>query len=259
MENKDERLIDVGGYAEMEVGIFKQRLKSHKEKEDFSKCEEDFSECMDKCVEYMKMIQGIKDHNIRHMLAEMPRMFIDGRNITPLLYVKDEFIKASNLNVNVRNMRYFTVDGIDALLFSDFGIKGYMYKKDASGKPVHSNVFVTAKCPLFIKDSEGKLTGELIVYWKVDKEKHFSVNRERITVAVADIIENNDLRFAVGTKEALMTDTGILPYIEYAEEVKGHDWEWLIGADSEEITKIFEKYDTVGKAINSSKEEPVSD
>lgn len=252
MKDKDERLIDIGGYAEMEIGIFKQRLEP-------LKAEEDFSEYMDKCVEYMKMIQEIKDYNIRHMLAEMPRMFINGRNITPLLYVKDEFIKASNLNVNVRNMRYFTVDGIDALLFSDFGIKGCIYKKDASGNPVHSNVFVTAKCPLFIKDSEGKLTGELIAYWKVDKEKHFSVNRDCITVAVADIIENGDLRFAVGIKEALMTDTGILPYIEYAEEVKGNDWEWLIGADPEEITKIFEKYDTVGKAINSSKEEPVSD
>lgn len=252
MEDKDERLIDVGGYAEMEVGIFKQRLKS-------LKGEEDFSECMDKCVEYMKMIQGIKDHNIRHMLAEMPRMFINGRNVTPLLYVKDEFIKESNISVNVRNIRYFMIDGIDALLFSDLGIKGYVYKKDASGKPVHSNVFATAKCPLFIKDSEGKLTGELIAYWKVDKEKHFSVNQKRITVAVADIIENNDLRYAVGIKEALMTDTGILPYIEYAEEVKGHDWEWLVEADSKEITKIFEKYDTIGKAINSDKEKPVSD
>ena len=252
METEDERLINVGGYAEMEINIFKQRLEPLKENEDFS-------EYMDKCVEYMKMIQGIKDHNMRHMLAEMPRMFINGRNITPLLYVKDEFIKASNININVRNMRYFMVDGIDALLFSDFGIKGYIYKKDASGKPVHSNVFATAKCPLFIKDGEGKLTGELIAYWKVDKEKHFSVNRKRITVAVADIIENGDLRYAIGTKEAIMTDTGILPYIEYAEEVKGNDWEWLIGANPVEITKIFEKYDTIGKAINSNEEKPVSD
>lgn len=252
METKDECLIDTGNYAEMEINIFKERLKP-------LKGEEDFRECMDKCVEYMKMIQGIKDHSMRYMLAEMPHMLINGRNITPLLYVKDEFIKQSNISVNVRNTRYFMVDGIDALLFSDFGIKGYIYKKDASGKPVHSNVFVTAKCPLFIKDSEGKLTGELIAYWKVDKEKHFSVNQKRITVAVADIIENDDLRYAVGIKEALMTDTGILPYIEYAEEVKGKDWEWLIGADSKEITKIFEKYDSIGKAINSDKEKPVSD
>lgn len=251
-EDKDERLIDIGRYAEMEIGIFKQRLKPLKE-------EEDFSECMDKCVEYMKMIQEIKDHSIRHMLAEMPHMFINERNVTPLLYVKGEYIKNGNISINVRNMRYFMVDGIDALLFSDFGIKGYVYKTDASRKPVHSNVFVTAKCPLFIKDNEGKLTGELIAYWKVDKEKHFSVNRNRITVAVADIIENGDLRYAVGMKEALMTDTGILPYIEYAEEVKGNDWEWIIGANPVEITKIFEKYDTVGKAIHSSKEEPVSD
>ena len=252
METKDECLIDTGNYAEMEINIFKERLKP-------LKGEEDFRECMDKCVEYMKMIQGIKDHSMRYMLAEMPHMLINGRNITPLLYVKDEFIKQSNISVNVRNTRYFMVDGIDALLFSDFGIKGYVYKKDASGKPVHSNVFATAKCPLFIKDSEGKLTGELIAYWKVDKEKHFSVNQKRITVVVADIIENDDLRYAVGMKEALMTDTGILPYIEYAEEVKGKDWEWLIGADSKEITKIFEKYDTIGKAINSDKEKPVSD
>ena len=252
METKDECLIDTGNYAEMEISIFKERLKP-------LKGEEDFRECMDKCVEYMKMIQGIKDHSMRYMLAEMPHMLINGRNITPLLYVKDEFIKQSNISVNVRNTRYFMVDGIDALLFSDFGIKGYVYKKDASGKPVHSNVFATAKCPLFIKDSEGKLTGELIAYWKVDKEKHFSVNQKRITVVVADIIENGDLRYAVGMKEALMTDTGILPYIEYAEEVKGNDWEWLIGADSKEITKIFEKYDTIGKAINSDKEKPVSD
>lgn len=252
METKDECLIDTGNYAEMEINIFKERLKP-------LKGEEDFRECMDKCVEYMKMIQGIKDHSMRYMLAEMPHMLINGRNITPLLYVKDEFIKQSNISVNVRNTRYFMVDGIDALLFSDFGIKGYVYKKDASGKPVHSNVFATAKCPLFIKDSEGKLTGELIAYWKVDKEKHFSVNQKRITVVVADIIENGDLRYAVGMKEALMTDTGILPYIEYAEEVKGNDWEWLIGADSKEITKIFEKYDTIGKAINSDKEKPVSD
>ena len=252
METKNECLIDTGNYAEMEINIFKERLKP-------LKGEEDFRECMDKCVEYMKMIQGIKDHSMRYMLAEMPHMFINGRNITPLLYVKDEFIKQSNISVNVRNTRYFMVDGIDALLFSDFGIKGYVYKKDASGKPVHSNVFATAKCPLFIKDSEGKLTGELIAYWKVDKEKHFSVNQKRITVVVADIIENDDLRYAVGMKEALMTDTGILPYIEYAEEVKGKDWEWLIGADSKEITKIFEKYDTIGKAINSDKEKPVSD
>ena len=252
METKDECLIDTGNYAEMEINIFKERLKP-------LKGEEDFRKCMDKCVEYMKMIQGIKDHSMRYMLAEMPHMLINGRNITPLLYVKDEFIKQSNININVRNMRYFMVDGIDALLFSDFGIKGYVYKKDASGKPVHSNVFATAKCPLFIKDSEGKLTGELIAYWKVDKEKHFSVNMKRITVAVADIIENDDLRYAVGMKDALMTDTGILPYIEYAEEVKGNDWEWLIGADSKEITKIFEKYDTIGKAINSDKEKPVSD
>ena len=252
METKDECLIDTGNYAEMEINIFKERLKP-------LKGEEDFRECMDKCVEYMKMIQGIKDHSMRYMLAEMPHMLINGRNITPLLYVKDEFIKQSNISVNVRNTRYFMVDGIDALLFSDFGIKGYVYKKDASGKPVHSNVFATAKCPLFIKDSEGKLTGELIAYWKVDKEKHFSVNQKRSTVVVADIIENGDLRYAVGMKEALMTDTGILPYIEYAEEVKGNDWEWLIGADSKEITKIFEKYDTIGKAINSDKEKPVSD
>ena len=252
METKDECLIDTGNYAEMEINIFKERLKP-------LKGEEDFRECMDKCVEYMKMIQGIKDHSMRYMLAEMPHMLINGRNITPLLYVKDEFIKQSNISVNVRNTRYFMVDGIDALLFSDFGIKGYIYKKDASGKPVHSNVFATAKCPLFIKDSEGKLTGELIAYWKVDKEKHFSVNQKRITVAVTDIIENDDLRYAVGIKEALMTDTGILPYIEYAEEVKGKDWEWLIGADSKEITKIFEKYDSIGKAINSDKEKPVSD
>lgn len=252
METKDECLIDTGNYAEMEINIFKERLKP-------LKGEEDFRKCMDKCVEYMKMIQGIKDHSMRYMLAEMPHMLINGRNITPLLYVKDEFIKQSNININVRNMRYFMVDGIDALLFSDFDIKGYVYKKDASGKPVHSNVFATAKCPLFIKDSEGKLTGELIAYWKVDKEKHFSVNMKRITVAVADIIENDDLRYAVGMKDALMTDTGILPYIEYAEEVKGNDWEWLIGADSKEITKIFEKYDTIGKAINSDKEKPVSD
>ena len=252
METKNECLIDTGNYAEMEINIFKERLKP-------LKGEEDFRECMDKCVEYMKMIQGIKDHSMRYMLAEMPHMFINGRNITPLLYVKDEFIKQSNISVNVRNTRYFMVDGIDALLFSDFGIKGYVYKKDASGKPVHSNVFATAKCPLFIKDSEGKLTGELIAYWKVDKEKHFFFFLKRITVVVADIIENDDLRYAVGMKEALMTDTGILPYIEYAEEVKGKDWEWLIGADSKEITKIFEKYDTIGKAINSDKEKPVSD
>ena len=252
METEDERLINVGDYAEMEINIFKKRLEPFKG-------DEDLSGYMDKCVEYMKMIQGIKDYSIRHMLAEMPRMFITGRNITPLLYVKDEFIKASNININVRNMRYFMVDGIDALLFSDFGIKGYVYKADASGKPIHSNVFATAKCPLFIKDSEGKLTGELIAYWKIDKENHFSVNRNRITVAVADIIENGDLRYAIGVKEALMTDTGILPYIEYAEEVKGNDWEWIIGANPEEISKIFEKYDTVGKAINSSKEKPVSD
>ena len=252
MEDKDECLFGVGSYAEMEISIFKERLKPHKE-------DEDFSVCLDKCVEYMKMIQEIKDRSMRYMLAEMPHMLINGRNITPLLYVKDEFIKESNININVRNTRYFMVDGIDALLFSDFGIKGYVYKKDASGKSIHSNVFAIAKCPLFIKDSEGKLTGELIAYWKVDKEKHFSVNMKRITVAIGDIIENNDLRYAVGVKEALMTDTGILPYIEYAEEVKGNDWEWLIGADSKEITKIFEKYDSIGKAINSSKEEPVSD
>ena len=252
MEDKDECLINAGDYAEMEINIFKERLEPFKG-------DEDLSECMDKCVEYMKMIQGVKDHNMRHMLAGLPHMLINGRNITPLVYVKDEFIKEHNININVRNMRYFMVDGIDALLFSDFGIKGYVYKKDASGKPVHSNVFVTAKCPLFIKDSEGKLTGELVAYWKVDKEKHFSVNMKRITVAVADIIENGDLRYAVGIKEALMTDTGLLPYIEYIEEVKGNDWEWLIGADSKEITKIFNKYDSIGKAINSSKEEPVSD
>lgn len=252
MENTDECLINAGDYAEMEINIFKERLEPFKG-------DEDLSECMDKCVEYMKMIQGVKDHNMRHMLAELPHMLINGRNITPLVYVKDEFIKEHNINVNVRNMRYFMVDGIDALLFSDFGIKGYIYKKDASGKPVHSNVFVTAKCPLFIKDSEGKLTGELVAYWKVDKEKHFSVNMKRITVAVADIIENGDLRYAVGIKEALLTDTGLLPYIEYAEEIKGNDWEWLIGANPVEITKIFEKYDTIGKAINSSKEELVSD
>ena len=252
METKDECLIDTGNYAEMEINIFKERLKP-------LKGEEDFRKCMDKCVEYMKMIQGIKDHSMRYMLAEMPHMLINGRNITPLLYVKDEFIKESNININVRNTRYFMVDGIDALLFSDFGIKGYVYKKDASGKPVHSNVFATAKCPLFIKDNEGKLTGELIAYWKVDKEKHFSVNMKRITVAIGDIIENADLRYAVGTKEALMTDTGILPYIEYAEEVKDNNWEWLLEADSKEITKIFEKYDTIGKAINSDKEKPVSD
>lgn len=252
MEDKDECLIDAGSYAEMEMNIFKQRLKP-------LKGDEDFSECMDKCVEYMKMIQGIKDRSIRHMLAEMPHMLINGRNISPLLYVKDEYIKEHNININVRNMRYFMVDGIDAMLFSDFGIKGYVYKKDASGKPVHSNVFATAKCPLFIKDNEGKLTGELIAYWKVDKKKHFSINRERITVAVGDIIENGDLRYAIGIKEAIMTDTGILPYTEYAEEVKGNDWEWLIGANPVEITKIFEKYDTIGKAINSSKEELVSD
>lgn len=252
METENECLINTGGYAEMEINIFKELLKP-------LKGEEDFRGCMDKCVEYMKMIQGIKDHTMRYMLAEMPHMLINGRNVTPLLYVKDEFIKQSNISVNVRNTRYFMVDGIDALLFSDFGIKGYVYKKDASGKPVHSNVFATAKCPLFIKDSEGKLTGELVAYWKVDKEKHFSVNQKRITVAVADIIENNDLCYAAGMKEALMTDTGILPYIEYAEEVKGHDWEWLVEADSKEITKIFEKYDTIGKAINSDKEKPVSD
>ena len=252
METDEDYLINAGGYAEMEINIFKQRLKP-------LKGDEYFGECMDKCVEYMKMIQEVEDHSMRHMLAELPHMLINGRNITPLLYVKDEYIKKSNININVRNMRYFMVDGIDALLFSDFGIKGYVYKRDASGKPVHSNVFATAKCPLFIKDSEGKLTGELIAYWKVDKEKHFSVNMKRITVAVADIVENGDLRYAVGMKEALMTDTGILPYIEYAEEVKGNDWEWLIGADSKEITKIFEKYDTIGKAINSDKEKPVSD
>lgn len=252
MEDKDECLINAGDYAEMEINIFKERLEPHKE-------EEDFIACLDKCVEYMKMIQEIKDRSMRYMLAEMPHMLINGRNITPLLYVKDEFIKEQNINVNVRNIRYFMVDGIDALLFSDFGIKGYIYKKDASGKPIHSNVFVTAKCPLFIKDSEGKLTGELIAYWKVDKEKHFSVNMKRITVAIGDIIENDDLRYAVGIKEALMTDTGLLPYIEYIEEVKGNDWEWLIGADSKEITKIFNKYDSIGKAINSSKEKPVSD
>ena len=252
METDEDYLINAGGYAEMEINIFKQRLKP-------LKGDEYFGECMDKCVEYMKMIQEVEDHSMRHMLAELPHMLINGRNITPLLYVKDEYIKKSNININVRNMRYFMVDGIDALLFSDFGIKGYVYKKDASGNPVHSNVFATAKCPLFIKDSEGKLTGELIAYWKVDKEKHFSVNLKRITVAVADIIENDDLRYAVGTKEALMTDTGILPYIEYAEEVKGNDWEWLMEADSKKITKIFEKYDTIGKAINSDKEKPVSD
>ena len=252
METEDERLIDAGSYAEMEINIFKERLKP-------LKGDEDVSGCMDKCVEYMKMIQGIKDYSTRHMLAELPHMLINGRNVTPLLYVKDEYIKKSNINVNVRNMRYFMVDGIDALLFSDFGIKGYVYKKDASGKPVHSNVFATAKCPLFIKDSEGKLTGELIAYWKVDKEKHLSVNMKRITVAIGDIIENADLRYAVGTKEALMTDTGILPYIDYAEEVKGNNWEWLLEADSKEITKIFEKYDTIGKAINSNEEKPVSD
>ena len=252
MEDKDECLINAGDYAEMEINIFKERLEPFKG-------DEDLSECMDKCVEYMKMIQGIKDHSMRYMLAEMPHMLINGRNITPLLYVKDEYIKEHNINVNVRNMRYFMVDGIDALLFSDFGIKGYIYKKDASGKPIHSNVFATAKCPLFIKDSEGKLTGELVAYWKVDKEKHFSVNMKRITVAVADIIENDDLHYAVGIKEALMTNTGLLPYIEYIEEIKGNDWEWLIEADSKEITKIFKKYDSIGKAINSSKEKPVSD
>ena len=252
MEDKDECLINAGDYAEMEINIFKERLEPFKG-------DEDLSECMDKCVEYMKMIQGIKDHSMRYMLAEMPHMLINGRNITPLLYVKDEYIKEHNINVNVRNMRYFMVDGIDALLFSDFGIKGYIYKKDASGKPIHSNVFATAKCPLFIKDSEGKLTGELVAYWKVDKEKHFSVNMKRITVDVADIIENDDLHYAVGIKEALMTNTGLLPYIEYIEEIKGNDWEWLIEADSKEITKIFKKYDSIGKAINSSKEKPVSD
>lgn len=252
MEDKDECLVDAGGYAEMEAGIFKHRLNP-------LKGDEDFVSCIDKCVEYMKMIQKIKDYNTRRILAEMPHMLINGRNVTPLLYIKDEFIKKSNISINVRNMRYFMVDGIDALLFSDFGIKGYVYKKDASGKPVHSNVFATAKCPLFIRDSEGKLTGEFIAYWKVDKEKHFSINGNRVTVAVADIIENGSLRLAAGVKEAFMTDTGILPYIEYAEEIKGKDWEWLIEADSEEITKIFNKYDTIGKAINSSKEEPVSD
>ena len=55
MEDKDECLFGVGSYAEMEISIFKERLKPHKE-------DEDFSVCLDKCVEYMKMIQEMLQH-----------------------------------------------------------------------------------------------------------------------------------------------------------------------------------------------------